>query len=104
MRAISSALFLDPSLHPHNVIPVFQALNGGWEKIADYDIVPGGRAQRFRERFSITDQLTEAGRYYTLYHHYPNWKELSHCLYRAGETKALQIARSHIQTLTGART
>ena len=98
-------LFLDPSFHPHNVIPVFQALTGDWKKIAGYDIVPDGRAQQFRKRFSIyTDQLTEAGRYYTLYHHNPNWKKLSRCLYRAGETEALQIARSHIQNLTGACT
>ena len=37
--------------------------------------------------------------YYTLYDPNPNWKTLSCDLYRAGETKALKIARTHIQTM-----
>ena len=64
--------------------------------------MPDARARLFRERFSVPDQCTEAGRYYALYHLDPSWKELSVKLYRAGETEALQIARSHIQTVTGA--
>ena len=66
-----------------------------------YLIVPPARAQLFRERFSVPDQHTEAGRYYALYHPDPSWKTLSVNLYRAGETEALQIARPHIQTVTG---
>ena len=64
-------------------------------------IVPDARAQLFHERFSVPDQRTEAGRYYALYHLNPSWKSLSVYLYRAGETEALQIARPHIQTVTG---
>ena len=69
--------------------------------IASYLIVPGARAQLFRERFSVPDQRTEAGRYYALYYPVPSWKTLSCHLYSAGETEALQIARPHIQTVTG---
>ena len=101
VRTMSSGLFLDMSLHPYNVIPVFQALTGDWKKIANYTIVPDARAQRFRERFSVPDQCTEAGRYYALYHRDPNWKELSCHLYEVRETEALQIARPHIQTVIG---
>ena len=98
---MSSGLFLDLSLHPHNVIPVFQALTGDWKEIAGCHMVPDARARRFCERFGAADCCTEAGRYYALYHRDPNWKTLSCCLYRAGETEALQIARTHIQTVTG---
>ena len=95
---MSSCLFIDPSLHPHNVIPVFQALTGDWKEIVS---VPSARARLFRERCSVPDQHIEAGRYYTLYDPDPSWKELSRCIYLAGETEALQIARPHIQTVTG---
>ena len=92
----------DPSLTPHHLIPVFQALTGDWEKISGYTVVPEARAQLFRERFSACDQLcSEAGKYYALYYEDPNWKELSLWLYKAGETEALQIARPHIQTVAG---
>ena len=91
----------DPSLIPSHVIPVFQALTRGWEEIGDYPIVQGAMAHLFRKRFSVPDQRTEAGRYYALYHEDPSWKTLSVHLYRAGETEALQIARPHIQTVTG---
>ena len=92
----------DPSLTPHHLIPVFQALTGDWEKISRYRIVPRARAQLFREKFSARDQLcSEAGKYYALYHYGPNWKVLSRYLYSAGETEALQIARPHIQTVAG---
>ena len=95
----------DPSFIPSHVIPVFQALTGDWERIAGFltrlIVVPGARAQLFRERFSVPDQRTEAGRYYALYVPDPSWKMLSCYLYRAGETEALQIARPHIQTVTG---
>ena len=63
--------------------------------------MPDARAQLFRERFSVPDQRAAAGKYYALYDPDPNWKELSLFLYRAGETEALQIARPHIQTVTG---
>ena len=92
----------DPSVTPHNVIPVFQALTGDWDEIGDYNIVPGARAQLFRDKLTSRDELTEAaGKYFALYHHSPSWKWLSVGLYRGGETEALQIARPHIQTVRG---
>ena len=66
----------DPSLIPSHVIPVFQALTGDWKEIGDWGaigvfpisliVVPDARARLFHERFSVPDQRTEAGRYYTL--------------------------------------
>ena len=95
----------DPSLNPHNLIPVFRAITRDWDRIAYHTVVPGARAELFREKFSVRDQLTEAAAtYYALYHKNPNWKELSRNLYRAGETMAVQIARPHIQTVTGTYT
>ena len=97
----------DPSLNPHNLIPVFRAITGDWDKIGDWSVgdhtvVPPARAELFREKFSVRDQLTEAAAtYYALYHYNPNWKWLSRYLYSAGETMAVQIARPHIQTVTG---
>ena len=92
----------DPSVTPQNVIPVFQALTGKWDLIGHYAIVPDARAQLFRDKFTTCDELTEtAGEYFALYYHSPSWKGLSVCLYRGGETEALQIARSHIQTVRG---
>ena len=63
--------------------------------------MPDARARLCRERFGAADQRIEAGRYYALYHLNPNWKDVSRNLYQAGETEALQIARAHIQTVTG---
>ena len=92
----------DPSVTPHNVIPVFQALTGDWDGIGGYDIVPDARAQLFRDKLTTREELTEAaGNYFALYHDIPSWKWLSVCLYRGGETEALQIARPHIQTVRG---
>ena len=92
----------DPSVTPHNVIPVFQALTGNWNDIGRYNIVPNARAQLFREKLTTCDQLTDAaGKYFALYHYSPSWKWLSVRLYEGGETEALQIARPHIQTVRG---
>ena len=92
----------DPSVTPHNVIPVFQALTGDWNKIGRYTIVPRPRAQLFLDKLTTRDELTEAaGKYFALCHHSPSWKQLSLCLYESGETEALQIARPHIQTVRG---
>ena len=89
----------DPSVTPHNVIPVFQALTGRWDQIG---AVPHPRAQLFRDKLTTRDELTEAaGKYFALYHPSPSWKWLSVRLYRGGETEALQIARPHIQTVRG---
>ena len=90
----------DPSVTPHNVIPVFQALTGKWDMIG---IVPPARAQLFRDKSTTRDELTEtAGKYFALYHPNPSpWKLLSIELYIFGETEALQIARPHIQTVRG---
>ena len=104
---MSSGLFSDPSLDPHNVIPVFQALTGNWEEIDSgslftaITVVPRARAQLFRNKLSLADQPTEAGKYYALYHPDASWKQLSVSLYRANETEALKMARPHIQTVTG---
>ena len=92
----------DPSVTPHNVIPVFQALIGKWDEIGDYNIVPSLRAQLFRNKLTTRDELTEAaGKYFALYRHSPSWKWLSVRLYKGRETVALQIARPHIQTVRG---
>ena len=97
----------DPSVTPHNVIPVFQALTGDWDKICNDPfvpdvIVPEARAQLFRDKLTTRAELTEtAGEYFALYYYSPSWKWLSVCLYRGGETEALQIARPHIQTVRG---
>ena len=92
----------DPSVTPHNIIPVFQALTGDWDKIGRYPIVPRHRAQLFRDKFTTRDELTEiAGKYFALYRLNSSWKLLSVKLYRGGETEALQIARPHIQTVRG---
>ena len=89
----------DPSVTPHNVIPVFQALTEDWARIG---IVPPARAQLFRGKSTTHDELTEAaGKYFALYHPNPSWKFLSVKLYRVGKTEALQIARPHIQTVRG---
>ena len=69
--------------------------------IGGLHVVPHARAELFRMKFSPGDQCIEAGKYYALYHENPNWKELSHYLYRAGETVALDIARPYIMTVTG---
>ncbi|CAI8035611.1 hypothetical protein GBAR_LOCUS19953, partial [Geodia barretti] len=91
----------DPSLNPHLLIPVFTAISGDWEDIDIYTTVPDARAAFFREKFSDRDQVTaEAGKYYALYCPYPSWKALSLWLYKAGETKAVGIAKPHIQTVT----
>ena len=91
----------DPSIIPHHLIPVFQAITKDWAKISGHTIVPRARAELFRTKFSVSDQRTEAGKYYALYHVDPNWKELSLLLYSVGETLAVDIARPYIQTVTG---
>ena len=91
----------DPSIIPHHLIPVFQAITKDWASIGVYTIVPDARAELFRTKFSVSDQRTEAGKYYALYHWDPNWKKLSRFLYNEGETLAVDIARPYIQTVTG---
>ena len=92
----------DPSVTPHNIIPVFQALTGDWAGIGSYTIVPPARAQLFQDTLTTHDELTDAaGKYFALYYPSPSWKWLSAHLYRCGETEALQIARPHIQTVRG---
>ena len=66
-----------------------------------YIIVPDARAVLFREKFSVHDLPTEAATYFALYHRDPSWKWLARGLYRAGETAAVQLAKPHIQTVTG---
>ena len=91
----------DPSLNPHLLVPVFTAISGEWEKIG-HITVPQARAALFREKFGDGDQVrAEAGKYYVLYKDDPSWKDLSVCLYRVGETKAVEIAKPHVQTVTG---
>ena len=86
----------DPSFTPPNLIPVFQAITGDWGWI-----IPRARAKLIREKFSVRKQRTEAGKYYALYHHNSTWQRLSLRLYSAGETVAVDIARPHVQTVTG---
>ena len=92
----------DPSLNPHLLIPVFTAISGDWGVIDVYTTVPYARAALFREKFRDRDQVTaEAVKYYALYRYDPSWKDLSRWLYKAGETKAVGIAKPHVQTVTG---
>ena len=92
----------DPSLNPHLLVPVFTALSGEWGEISNYRTVPEARADLFRKKFGDGDQVrAEAGKYYALYHPNPSWKDLSLYLYSAGETKAVEIAKPHVQTVTG---
>ena len=96
----------DPSLNPHLLVPVFTAISGEWETIDDpgynHRTVQEARADLFRKKFSDGDQVrAEAGKYYALYHYNPSWKYLSLALSRAGETKAVEIAKPHVQTVTG---
>ena len=92
----------DPSLNPHLLVPVFTAISGEWKKIDIHTTVPEARADLFREKFGDGDQVrAEAGKYYALYNDDPSWKDLSVNLYRAGETKAVEIAKPHVQTVTG---
>ena len=87
---------------PHNIVPVFQALTGDWDEIGGYVIVPHPRAQLFRDNLTTLDELTEAaGKYFSFYGSSPSWKWLSVELYKRGETRALHIARPHIQTVRG---
>ena len=110
-----SWLFLssDPSLNPHLLTPVFTAITGDWWDIhpppypgfptlPGYPIVPDARAALFRERFTDHDKVrAEAGKYYALYHHNPSWNDLSCWLYKAGETKAVGIAKTRVHSVTG---
>ena len=91
---------------------MFLAITGVWQKIiqdtgpniypSPYTTVPGPRAKLISEKFGDRkDQLTEAGKYYSLYHVDPSWKVLSCKLYRARETVAVDLAKPHIQTVTG---
>ena len=92
----------DPSLNPHLLIPVFTAISGDLGMFTGYTTVPDARAALFRKNFSDCDQVTvEAGKYYALYRPHPSWKNLSRKLYRAGETKAVGIAKPHVQTVIG---
>ena len=67
----------------------------------DRPLVAPARARLIREKFNAVDQLREAAHYYALYSWSASWKELCVGLYRASETAALQIARSHLQTVRG---
>ena len=53
------------------------------------------------KNFSIWRQPAEAAKYYALYHENPSWKDLSRRLYRLRETEALNITKTHIQTVKG---
>ena len=64
-------------------------------------ILPPDRVGLFREKFGDPGQFNaEAMKYCALYHH-PTWRELAVRLYRAGETKAAQMARHHVHVVTG---
>ena len=85
-------------------MPVFKAITGDLEEIGDINdlpLIPAARVRLIREKFNAVDQLREAAHYYALYSYNASWKELCVSLYRARETAALQIARSHLQTVRG---
>ena len=91
----------DPSLAPHNLVPVFRAITGDWEMINGNTVVPRPRADLFREKFRVHNQPAEAGKYYALYHRDPNWKKLSCYLYGARERVAVDVARPHLKAEKG---
>lgn len=65
-------------------------------------IVPEPRANHFRAKFDNHAEVTaEAAKYYALYHRDPSWKELAIGLYTAGEAEAAEMAKHHVQTVTG---
>ena len=67
-----------------------------------HTIIPAARAALFRKKFSDHDHVAaEAGKYYAVYHEHPSWRALSANLYKAGETKAVEIAKPHVQTVSG---
>ena len=65
-------------------------------------LLPDARVALFREKFSDPGQFNaEAGKYWALYDPLPTWRRLALSLYRAGETKAAQMARHHVHVVTG---
>ena len=61
--------------------------------------VPYPRAHHFLEKLSSRDKvLSEAAKYYALYHPDPSWSDLSLALTRAQETEAVERA---IEIMTG---
>ena len=95
----------DPTLTPPHTIPVFEAITRDWHQIGNDTkqiIVPDARAAVIRQQFSDPlDQRRRGGEYYALYCPWASWKGLSLNLYRAGETKAVQLTRPHLQTVRG---
>ena len=64
--------------------------------------LPRARVSLFHEKFSDPGQVNaEAGKYCALYHPTLTWRWLAVGLYRAGETKAAQMARHHVHVVTG---
>ena len=88
---------------PPHTIPVFEAIvSEDWHDISRIYIVPPNRAAVIRQQFSDPlDQRRRGGEYYTLYRPDVSWKQLSVTLYKAGETKAVQLTRPHLQTVRG---
>ena len=96
----------DPTITRPHTIPVFEAITRDWNEIVGDGrgiyTVPHDRAAVIRQQFSDPlDQRRRAGEYYALYSPWASWKQLSVNLYRAGETKAVQLTRPHLQTVRG---
>ena len=96
----------DPTITPLHTIPVFEAITRDWHQIGNdgvkHIIVEDARAAVICQQFSDPlDQRRRGGEYYALYSPWASWKELSVALYRAGETKAVQLTRPHLQTVRG---
>ena len=65
-------------------------------------LLPDARVALFHERFRVPGQINaEAMKYWALYHPNSTWKKVAVRLYRAGETKAAQMARHHVHVVTG---
>ena len=66
------------------------------------EILPHARVALFHEKFSDPGQVNDgAAEYCALYHPDSTWRRLAVRLYRAGETKAAQMARHHVHVVTG---
>ena len=96
----------DPTFTPPHTIPVFEAITRDWHQIGNDSmkqiIVPDARVDVICQQFSDPlDQRRRGGEYYTLYYPGANWKKLSVALYKAGETKAVQLTRPHLLTVRG---
>ena len=64
-------------------------------------ILPCARVALFREKFNDPAQVNTDAMHYCALYDPRTWRELAVILYRAGETKATQMARHHVHAVAG---